>query len=148
VRYTNSSGNYNVDVIEFPWRVWFYSESQGQTVINQWLNEIDAPEPDRSRLRALLTLYKSCGLRSIASSVQDIGDGLSALISIRKGGLSLAPIFSQGPFSDTEITFLQGAFLKGNTTRPYSAKGAALENLENRQQEPARRRYERITEGT
>jgi hypothetical protein len=140
-------GKHNVGVISLPWRVWFYAETGTNHVINRWLNEIEASEADRSRLRALLTLYSHSGPRSIASSVMDLGDGLFALCSIRKGGPELAPIFCEGPFSDTEITFLQGAVLKEKIPRPHSAKGAALENLENLLQEPGRRRYERLADG-
>jgi hypothetical protein len=137
-----------VNVITLPCRVWFYAEKGAKDVINGWLDGMDASEPDRSKLRSLLSLYKYSGLRAIEGSVEDIGDELFALISIRKGGLSLAPIFCRGPFSDTEITFLQGAFLKGKTLRPYSAKGAALENLESLREEPERRRYVRISGGS
>ena len=134
-------------VIEFPWRLWFFVDG-GQTVINQWLNGIEAPEPDRAKLRALLDIYKFNGMRAIASVVEDIGDELFAIVSRRKGGLSLGPIFCRGPFSDTEITFLQGAVWKGEAQRPYSAKGSALENLEQLRIDHRRRRYERISAGT
>jgi hypothetical protein len=133
-----------VDVIEFPWRVWYYADRGRPTVVNAWLNEIGASEADRSQLSALLLIFKHSGLRAIASYVEDIGDDLLVLHSTRKGGLSLALIFCSGPFSDTEITFLQGAILRGKELRPYSAKGAARENLEMLRQEPHRRCYERI----
>jgi len=89
-------------------------------------------------------LFENGGRRAIASAVEDIGDELFALMATGKGGLPLAPIFCDGPFSDTEITFLYGALWKGKVLRPYSAKGAALENLEKLRQEPGRRRRERI----
>jgi hypothetical protein len=136
-----------VDVIPFPYRAWFYVE-KGVNVFAAWLDEIQVPEADRSQLRALLVLYENGGHRAIASATDDIGDGLLALVSIRKGGLALAPIFCRGPFSDTEITILCGGIWNDKVLRPYSAKGAALENLEMLRAEPGRRRRERITEAT
>lgn len=130
-------------VIQLNRRVWFYLDG-GVNVIERWLDDIGATDSDRSQLRAFLTLYEFSGERAIASAIEDIGDGLYALISSRKGGLTLAPIFCSGPLSDLEITFLEGAVWKGKTLRPYSARGAALENLEKLSQDHRRRRYERI----
>jgi hypothetical protein len=137
-----------VGVIEFPSRTWFYVREDNRTVINAWLDDIGASESDRSKLRALFTLYQFGGFRAIASSVESIGNDLHVLYSIRKGGLALAPIFCVGPFSQTEITFLEGAMLIDEEIRPYSAPGAALENLKSLLSEPTRRRYERISTAT
>lgn len=136
-----------MDVIPFPYRAWFYVE-RGVNVFAQWLDEIQVPEADRSQLRAWLMLYENGGHRAIATATEDIGDGLLALVSIRKGGLALAPIFCRGPFSETEITILAGATWSNKILRPYSAKGAALENLEKLRMEPGRRRREPIIEAT
>lgn len=130
-------------VIVLPWRVWFYADGP-RSFMGSWLDEVGASESDRSRLRTLITLYENGGRRSIASAVEDIGDELFALLALGKGGVPLGPIFCFGPFSDTEITFLEGALWKGKTLRPYSAKGAALENLEKLRDRPGRRRREPI----
>jgi hypothetical protein len=136
-----------VGVITLNRRVWFYQES-GINVIERWLREIRATESDRSQLRAFLALYEFSGERAIASAADDIGDGLHILVSSRRGGPTLAPIFHYGPFSDLEITFLEGAVLDDKTLRPYSAKGTALERLERLREDPRRRRHERIGKET
>src|SRR5258708_33346934 len=102
-------------VIQLTRRVWCYAEQAN--VITMWLNEIQASDSDKARLNAYVELYETAGEKSIASSVEDIGDDLYALLCIRKGGLSLAPIFCRGPFSDLEITFLAVAVWRDKKLR-------------------------------
>jgi hypothetical protein len=107
--------------------------------MTQWLEEVAATELDIADLMAYIMLYEHGGERAIGSVIQDIGDDLYVFRPAVKSAQPLAPIFCLGPFSDVELTFLQGATWKDDVLRPYSAKGAALENLEKLSEDPSRR---------
>lgn len=124
-------------------RVWFYV-SDGSNIIRQWLTDIKASSADRVALQSLVQICEFSGPRGLSSNMLDLGDGFFALKCIRKGGMGLSPVFCEGPFSDTEITFLAGARLVGKTLRPRYAKGVAEENLEELRKDPQRRRRERV----
>lgn len=135
-----------MDVIPFPmWRVFFYEED-GVNVIRRWLDEQEASLSDREALQALIDICEYSGPDAVSSCTLDLGDGFFALLSRRKGGLELSPIFYLGPFSESEITFLAGAlFSSRKTLIPSYAKGIAQENLGALQRDPTRRCREPVT---
>src|SRR5216684_1145453 len=112
-----------------PRRVWAYKDGPID-VMKQWIQEIEATELDLADLRAYIMLYEYGGEKAIASVIEEIGDDLFVFRPAIKSGQPLAPIFCQGPFTELELTFLQGATWKDDVVRPYSAKGNAQENLE------------------
>lgn len=147
MRYDNSTGKYNVDVIPFPqWRAWFYEDENGRNVIRQWLDELSISGPDRIAFQSLIDICEYSGPDALSYCTRDLGDGFYALVCRHgKASVQLAPIFFRGPFSPTEITFLAGARIDGKKLKPGYAKGIAEENLLALKQEPKRRRRESIT---
>jgi hypothetical protein len=122
--------------------VYFFVE-EGQNVIREWFFGQPNPEVEWAALQALLDIYESGGLRSIAASTIDFGDGFFGLKVVRRGGILPCPIFIRGPFDEeTEITFLAGARWDEakRRVRPFGAIGEAEENLEVLLESPGRRR--------
>lgn len=135
-----------MDVILFPsWRVWFYEDDQGQNVIVHWLDEHHAAESDRSAFQALLDICECSGPDALTYCTVDLGDGFYGVTSKRKGGLEFCAVFCQGPFTESEITFLAAALWVEKVLRPSYIKGVAEDNLETLRKEPGRRRRERIS---
>lgn len=132
-------------VIPFkPWRVWFYVDELGRNGIRLWLDEKRVPGPDRAAFQALLDILEYSGADALSYSTIELGNGFYALKSKHEGGVMLAPIFIQGPFSPTEVTFLAGAAFEGKKLKPRYAVGIAEENLEALRANPKRRRRERL----
>lgn len=133
-------------VIPFPQcRVFFFLDDHGRNIIRQWLCELEAADAERHLFQALLDICEYSGPDALSNCTWDLGEGFYALKSKRKGGLELSPVFMKGPFSSTEITFLAGAHIVGKTLKPRYAVGIAQEHLEILEQQPNRRRRERIT---
>jgi hypothetical protein len=134
-----------MSVILFPaWRAFCYVDPLGRNVIRHWLNEIEASTADRGTLQHLLDIFEYSGPNAVLSCTVDLGNGFYALRSKHKAGVDLRPIFVRGPFGESEITFLAGAFMKGQALSPRYAVGIAEENLEALIEEPWRRRRDRI----
>jgi hypothetical protein len=125
-------------------RVVFFLDDQHRNVVRQWMIEQDAPDADFVALQALIEICEACGLHAIAHCTSDLGNGFYALKVQRKGGIFPSPVFCQGPFNSTEITFLAGARMEGKKIEPRYAVGIAEENLEKLLKEPGRKRHERI----
>jgi hypothetical protein len=143
VRYTGFE-NDNMGVIYLGWRVVFFLDEQGRNVISHWLDGCEAGNADRIGLQSLLDILAYSGPESLSYCTEDLEDGFFALKSRRRGGLELAPIFTIGPFSDKEITFLAGARIESKRLKPRYAKGIAEENLEALLKDPWRKRRERL----
>ena len=135
-----------MSVIYFPgWRVHAYLDDDGQNVLRRWLDKEGISAPDRAKLQTIIDMIEYGGPRTVAGTLRDVGSGFSVLVSGRKEGGDLSPVFCYGPFSETEITFLVGARLVRKHLTPSYAVGIAAERLEMLRQEPQRRRRERIT---
>ncbi len=134
----------DVDVILFPWRVFFYTDDSGQNVVKRWLYENEASEADYAALQALIDICKMNGPRGLASCAIDLGNDFYALYCQRKGGIQASPVFCYGPSSPTEITFLVGAKMVGKQIIPKYAAGIAEENLEKLSNDPTRKRLENL----
>jgi hypothetical protein len=133
-------------VIPFPqWRIFFFVDNHGRNVIRHWLNELEASDADRWTFQALLDICEFSGPEALSSCTWDLGNGFYSLTSKHKGGLELSPVFVNGPFGDSEITFLAGARIVGKALKPAYAVGVAQENLDILREQPYRRRRERVT---
>ena len=133
-------------VIYLPrWRVRFYVNEQGQNVIRLWLDQMSILRPDRSALQSVIDICEYSGPDAVRSSILDLGEGFYALLSGRKGGPELSPVFCHGPVGDQDITFLTGALFVGKRLKPKYAVGIAEENLEILRKYPERWRRERVT---
>ena len=133
-----------MSVISFvQYRVWFFV-ANGRNVILQWLTDTGAEPADYAALQSLIDICEYSGPDALAFCTLDLGEGLYALKSFRKGGYDLSPIFCRGPFSDTEVTFLAGARIENKRLKPRYAAGIAAENLDELIKNPRRRRRERI----
>ena len=133
-----------MDVIPFPWRVFFYVDDSGQNVVKRWLYENGASEADYAELQSLIDICKLSGPRGLASCTIDLGDSFYALQCKRKGSIQASPVFCYGPSSDSEITFLAGAKVIGKRIVPKYVAGIAEENLEKLRNDPSRKRLENI----
>jgi hypothetical protein len=134
-------------VIYFPkWRVrFFYVEEKKRNVIRLWLDELDASISDRYALQSLIDICECSGPEALRAATIELGNGLFALLSKRKGGPELSPIFCHGPIGESEITFLAGAVLIEDELRPKYAVGVAEENLAVLKTYPERWRREPVT---
>lgn len=145
MRYDDSSGKHNVNVIPFKrsgYSVYFFVK-EGANVVRKWFDDEQIAEVEWAAFQALLDIYESGGPASIQASTIDLENGFFALLSVRRGGVLPCPIFRLGPFDEqTEITFLAGARWdeKKKRVRPFSAIGEAEENLEVLLETPSRRR--------
>lgn len=127
-------------------RVYCFSEGR-VNLIHRWFDETGVPTADRVALEAVLEIYRCGGLLSIIASTVDLGGGFRALFCHRKGGMHPCPVFCEGPFGPSEITFLAGACWNQKAKRPeprYVA-GIAEERLEALQRDRNRRRHEGFT---
>jgi hypothetical protein len=120
-------------------------DKPGRNVIRTWLDDIGASAADRAALQALIDICEFSGPEALSYCTLDLGNGFYAIKSKHGGGAQLSPVFCQGPFSSTEITFLAGAIVESKKLKPRYAVGIAEENLEALQQDPGRRRREPIT---
>ena len=133
-----------MNVIQFGKRgyaVYFFVE-EGVNVVREWFWNQENPDVEWAAFQALLDIYESGGVESIAASTMDLGLGFYGLKVVRRGGVLPCPIFSLGPFDEgTEITFLVGARWDDTRkrVRPFGAVGAAEENLEVLRANPKRR---------
>jgi len=133
-------------VIQFPtWRVYSFVDEHGRNLIRQWLLELNVAGSDRFALQLLIDICEHSGPRALSYCTEDLGNGFYALLSRRKGGPELSPVFCFGPFGETEITFLAGAVRKDKRLKPRYAAEVAEENLEVLLENPQRRRRERVT---
>jgi len=134
-----------VEVIQFrrsEYAVYFFVE-EGMNVVRKWFWNQNNEEVEWAAFLALLDIYEGGGLKAIAASTMDFGDGFWGLKVVRRGGVLPCPIFVLGPFDEeTEITFLAGARWDDTKkrVRPFGAIGEAEENLEVLRENPARRR--------
>lgn len=124
----------NVIVLKKPeYVVYSFVEDNGRTVIENWFDHNQVSDSVWSDIYAFWDFYKSFGLRSIRTSVVDLGDGFYGLLIPRgKGNAPGCLIFRFGPFDEeTEITFLAGARWdeKLKRPRPFGSIGTAEENL-------------------
>jgi hypothetical protein len=135
-----------VQVIYLPrWRIRFFLDDMGRNVIRLWLDEQEVQGPDRSALQSVIDICEYSGPHAVRCSILDHGEGFFSLLSSRKGGPELSPVFWIDPVVDTDITFLAGALLVGKQLKPKYAVGIAEENLETLRKYPGRWRRERIT---
>jgi hypothetical protein len=132
-------------VIQFrrsEYAVYFFME-KGVSVVPDWFWNHENAEVEFAAFQALLDIYESGGLKSIAASTVIFENGFYGLKVVRRGGILPCPIFALGPFDEkTEITFLAGARWDEakKRVRPFGAVGTAEENLEVLRENPARRR--------
>jgi hypothetical protein len=122
--------------------VWFF-HNQGINIVRQWFDDEQISDNAWIAFGALLTIYKSGGIRAIQACVVDLGNGFLGLKVAQRSGAVPCPVFRIGPFDEkTEITFLVGARWdeKKNRVRPFSAVGEAEENLELLLEDKTRRR--------
>jgi hypothetical protein len=120
-------------------------DNRGENVIRRWLDEQDIPGPDRNALQSVIDICEYSGPEAVRSCTLDLGEGFYGLLSRRKGGPELSPVFCHGPVGDSDITFLAGALLVGKKLKPKYAVGIAEENLEMLRKYPERWRRERVT---
>jgi hypothetical protein len=133
-------------ISSFPeWRAFFFLDELDRNVVRRWLDERSVSGSDRSAVQALIDICEFSGPHALLSCTIDLEDGFYALVSKRKGGPELSPVFCRGPFSDTEITFLAGAVVEQKMLKPRYVKAIAEENLETLLRDPRRRRREPIT---
>ncbi len=124
---------------EMPRRIWSYREPRTVDVMTAWISEIGPESLEAVSLMGHLVLYQYGGQKAIDSIIEDIGDDLHVFGPFVQRAEPPALIFCLGPFSDLELTFLQGGVWRDGVIRPHSARGAALENLEALRADPTRR---------
>jgi len=116
-----------------------------RNVIRLWLHANDILGPDRIALQALIDICEFSGPKGLSYCTWDLENGFYALVSSRRSGPDLSPIFCYGPVGESEITFLAGARLDENKQlKPLYAVGIAEENLEELRKHPNRWRREPI----
>jgi hypothetical protein len=120
-------------------------DEHGHNVIRLWLDEQAILGPDRSALQSVIDICEYSGPDAVQSSILDLGEGFYGLLSRRKGGPELSPVFCHGPVGDRDITFLAGALFVGKQLKPRYAVGIAEENLDELRKHPGRWRRERVT---
>jgi len=143
----NTSGNYNVRVINLPqWPIYCFLSHREENVIRRWLDDERITNTQRAIFQAKIDLFERGG--------PDLNPGLIAgpiakdiykmKIKGHKGHVQLRPMLCYGPFAENEVTLLFGAIEKDFKLIPETCKASAQGNREILLADRRRRRRERI----
>jgi hypothetical protein len=75
-------------------------DEHGRNLIRHGLFELSVAGPDRLALQSIIDICEHSGPMALSYCTQDLGDDFYALVSRRKGGPELSPVFCHGPFGE------------------------------------------------
>jgi hypothetical protein len=134
MRYDDSSGKYNVNVISFhPWRVYCFLDSDGSNVIRNGMDRAEVPEVDRWILQSRIQLLEKTGPPCLPGFVIPVADNFYMLSLTQTGKAPMTPVCCYGPFGDSdvqEITLLTWAPIEQGRLKASDVLPVARDNFD------------------